>query len=451
MSDSEFFSKSDFSFTDTFTDIRKVYSSVTGHTEIYEAMKALKRFALKALKPEFRKDPFYIGLLRKEFEIGFRLEHPNIVHTYSFEEVEGLGPCIVLERIEGESMAENIANHSLSDEEWQNVLIEICDALEYLEARQIVHRDIKPSNVMLTTDGKHAKLIDFGFADSPEYGTHKHSGGTKAYAAPEQTDTSERPITHLSDIYSFGKLLQAVPMAKSKKADILIEEMLSENPAARPQNIRALKKSLQKTFMTSGWNRVTSISAIVLFLCLLIIVLCLTLFHGETNGNEPMSKVTLSTSDGPTVLATDVHTENDAEVDKAPVAPAQHETVVENPVAEQISKEEGSKGDKLIGDYSGGGYIYSEDYPILMELKINKEGKVSARYKHNQDYIWTQMRGRIDRHNIKIEHIPDPEADFEMTMKFDYIIDNDRLELSGYAEGPDGDREKVYVVLRKRL
>lgn len=262
MSDSEFFSKKEFSFADTFSDTRLVYSSATGHTEVFSARKALKRFALKALKPELRDDPFYIGMLRKEFEIGFRLGHPGIINTYSFEEVEGLGPCIVLEWIEGKSLEEVLADNSLKEEEWQKVLMEICDALEYLEGRQIVHRDIKPSNIMLTADGKHARLIDFGFADSPEYASLKHSGGTRAYASPEQL-SAEAEIKSTSDIYALGKVIEQLPIRKNNKIRSLIRRMSSVDPYERPQSAGEIKTELKKALAGNRRNIYIFFPAIV--------------------------------------------------------------------------------------------------------------------------------------------------------------------------------------------
>ena len=244
MSDSEFFSKSDFTFTDNFTDIRMVYSSDTGHTEVFSARKALKRFALKALKPGLRDDPFYVGMLRKEFEIGFRLEHPCIIRTYSFEEVAGLGPCIVLEWIDGETMASHVENQTLEEKSWRKAVAELCDALEYLEKHQIVHRDIKPSNVMLTSDSCHLKLIDFGFADSPEYGTLKVNGGTLGYTPPEQLSGSK--ISSTTDIYAIGKILEFLPIPKNRKYRDLVSRLTSENSAARPQKAGEIKAEWNK-------------------------------------------------------------------------------------------------------------------------------------------------------------------------------------------------------------
>ena len=263
MSSSEFFSKSEFSFTDTFTDIRLVYSSETGHTELYSAKKALKRFAIKALKPELRDDPFYIGMLRKEFEIGFRLEHPSIIRTYSFEEVNGLGPCIILEWIDGETMATYIENQKLNEKTWRKAISELCDALEYLEKHQIVHRDIKPSNVMLTSDGYHVKLVDFGFADSPEYGTLKVTGGTRDYAAPELLSGSR--ITSAADIYATGKILEALPVKKNRKYRNLVSRMTSEHSATRPQSVEKVKAEWNKVLGGNRRNKYLILAALAVF------------------------------------------------------------------------------------------------------------------------------------------------------------------------------------------
>lgn len=263
MSSSEFFSKSEFSFTDTFTDIRLVYSSEAGHTELYSAKKALKRFALKALKSELRDDPFYIGMLRKEFEIGFRLEHPSIIRTYSFEEVNGLGPCIILEWVDGETMATYIENQKLNEKTWRKAVAELCDALEYLEKHQIVHRDIKPSNVMLTSDGYHVKLIDFGFADSPEYGTLKVNGGTRDYAAPELLSHSW--ITSSADIYATGKILEALPVKKNRKYRNLVSRMTSEHSAARPQSVEKVKAEWNKVPGGNRRNKYLILAALAVF------------------------------------------------------------------------------------------------------------------------------------------------------------------------------------------
>lgn len=250
MSDSEFFSKSDFSFSDSFTGIRKIYSSATGHTEVFEARKAFKRFALKALKPEYREDLFYVGMLRKEFEIGYSLDNPGLVHTYSFENVEGLGMCIVLEWIDGITLSEAIKRGSLSNRDWENVMEGLCDAVSYLEARQVVHGDLKPVNIMLTSDGNHVKIIDFGFSDTPEYASLKNSGGTIGYASPEQL--KEEVVSTKSDIYALGKIFEELPLKKSSRLRNLIGRMLCEEATRRPGSAAGVKAELIQSFRSKG-------------------------------------------------------------------------------------------------------------------------------------------------------------------------------------------------------
>lgn len=335
MNNSEFFSKTDFSFTDTFTDIRKIYSSAMGSTEVYAARKALKRFALKSLKPEFRDDPIYVGLLRKEFEIGFRLEHPNIVHTYSFEKVEGLGPCIVLEWIEGETLAWHLSNLTLDDKTWLKVVMEICDALEYLKTRQIVHRDIKPSNVMLTYDGNQVKLVDFGFADSPEYGSLKHSGGTRAYAAPEQL--SNLGIKSTSDIYALGKVMEILPIRKNKKIRSLIRRMCSEQPSERPQSTGEIKEKLEKASARRHGN------IYILFFAIVVIAFVAVLFMYQRKDAPPINVKTENTEEIKEQSIDTVQPETPTAADtivtiekyKNFVTKSHTPTKIENPVSEE--------------------------------------------------------------------------------------------------------------------
>ena len=87
--------------TNRFTDIEPLYRSVRGYAALYRAQRMGKWHVLKCLKADYIDNPLYIGLLHKEFEIGYRLSHPNIAQTIGFERVDGLGPCIVMEYVGG--------------------------------------------------------------------------------------------------------------------------------------------------------------------------------------------------------------------------------------------------------------------------------------------------------------------------------------------------------------
>lgn len=90
--------------TNHFTDIEPLYTSARGHAALYRAKRMGKWHVLKCLKAGHSGNPLYLGLLQKEFEISYNLSHPNIVQTIGFESVDGLGPCIVMEYIDGRTL-----------------------------------------------------------------------------------------------------------------------------------------------------------------------------------------------------------------------------------------------------------------------------------------------------------------------------------------------------------
>ena len=168
-----------------------------------------KWHALKCLKREYADKQEYQALLRKEFELGYHLNHPNIVRIIGIEDIGELGLCIVMEYVEGRSLREAIEN-GLTQKQSLNITRQLCHALDYIHQRQIIHRDLKPENVMLTYNDNQVKLIDFGLSDADEYAIFKQPAGTPRYAAPEQKkgDGSLRPST---DLYALGLIMQEMP------------------------------------------------------------------------------------------------------------------------------------------------------------------------------------------------------------------------------------------------
>jgi serine/threonine protein kinase len=157
---------------------------------------------LKGLKESYRNDAVYQVLLQKEYEITSQLQHPMIVSVFSLEEVEGLGLCIVMEWIEGLTLKEWLAQGNHSRKQRRHVADMLLEALAYVQSRQTQHRDLKPSNIMLTHDGQHLKLIDFGLSDTDSHTILKAPAGTEGYLAPEGA----------SDIYSLGCILREMEL-----------------------------------------------------------------------------------------------------------------------------------------------------------------------------------------------------------------------------------------------
>lgn len=196
-------------------DIQKIHESPESYSILSRMILGGKLVALKSLKPEYVGNPFYEGLLRKEYEIGRSLDYQNICPTLDFINIPNLGNCIVTQWIDGCSLAEWLRTNprrslSLSKRTDRSairkILLELCDALEYLHRNQIVHRDLKPGNIMITKNGQNVKLIDFGLADADWYAVLKNPAGTRDYISPEQM--AGESVDCRTDIYSLGKIMQ---------------------------------------------------------------------------------------------------------------------------------------------------------------------------------------------------------------------------------------------------
>ena len=182
--------------TTQFTDFSTIPSR--GYSLLVRAKRHGRWWMLKGLKEQYRQDAIYQVLLQKEYEITSQLQHPMVVSAFSFEEVEGLGPCIVMEWIDGITLKEWLAQGKHSLKQRRHVADMLMEALAYIQSRQTQHRDLKPSNIMLTHDGQHLKLIDFGLSDTDSHAILKAPAGTEGYMTPDGP----------SDIYSLGCILR---------------------------------------------------------------------------------------------------------------------------------------------------------------------------------------------------------------------------------------------------
>lgn len=164
-------------------DLRLLASSEVGYSELWRCREEGKFLILKALKPQYRNVPVYEDLLRKEFSLGYELEHPNICRTYGYKHYPELGHCIIMQWIDGEPLRSMLP---ISDKKLSRKIVsQLCDVLEYIHSKQVIHKDLKPENILITHNGQNVKLIDFGLSDSDDYALLKFHAGTQLYAAPE--------------------------------------------------------------------------------------------------------------------------------------------------------------------------------------------------------------------------------------------------------------------------
>lgn len=211
-----------------FTDLTPI--PCKGYNLLCKAKRYGRWWMLKGLKPTYQPQEIYKNLLRKEFDILISLQHPSIVSASSFEEIPGMGYCIVMEWIEGRTLRDFIKEISEGDDVSKKlstsnryaidseayllpIINQLLDALQYIHAKQIVHRDLKPSNIMITHNGNHVKLIDFGLSDADSYAILKQPAGTPGFTSPEQATSRQTDIRN--DIYSIGCILEGMNLGKN--------------------------------------------------------------------------------------------------------------------------------------------------------------------------------------------------------------------------------------------
>lgn len=216
-----------------------ISSSPMGWCELYRVERDGRFRVLKVLKPEYRDKEPYESLLRKEFDIGYSLSHPGICEVYAFWKHPSFGNAIEMEWVDGVSMKEALQVEKWSKEKRYRMLFELCDALQYVHSRQVVHKDLKPSNVMVTHNGSHVKIIDFGMSDQDSDVT-RLPGGTRAYAAPELL--AGRVADQRSDIYSLGKIISLLNPSLGR----IVKKCCQTDPDFRYQDVEEVRKALQR-------------------------------------------------------------------------------------------------------------------------------------------------------------------------------------------------------------
>ena len=238
---SGFIEEDNINIANQFSNFELIHNSKNGYSELYKAKRYGKWYVLKHLTDKEKDNPRYQSLLEKEFDIAIQLSHQNLVQTVTFEDIPQLGLCIVQEFIDGVTWNDFFSKNNISKKETFRILGELCDALTYIHNKQIVHRDIKPNNILITRDGHHVKLIDFGLADKDDFDILKEPAGTTAFASPEQQKRNK--IDNRSDIYALGKIIQDISY-QSFKIKRITKKCLEENPEKRFSSALEVKKKL---------------------------------------------------------------------------------------------------------------------------------------------------------------------------------------------------------------
>lgn len=160
--------------------------------------------AIKLLRSGLAQDPDAREAFEREAQAAAKLSHPRVVAIYDTGESNGV-PYIVMERLPGRTLADEIERGPLSERTVRRLALQVLAALQAAHDAGIVHRDVKPSNILLTVAGD-AKVADFGIAKSVD--DDQSTGivlGTATYVAPERIDGTK--ASPASDLYSLGVVL----------------------------------------------------------------------------------------------------------------------------------------------------------------------------------------------------------------------------------------------------
>lgn len=241
-----------------------IHSSDDGFSELYRGCKNGKFFVYKALKKEYRGNPLYEELLRKDFNIGFPLSHTGICQYFGLIDFPSIGNCIVMEWIDGRNLENLISSGEIGKGLARKIICELCDALDYIHKKQIIHRDLKPENIMITDNGYNVKIIDFGFSDADSYSSLKAPAGTRAYASPELI--AGEKIDLRTDIWALGLIINELSSNYHQVAACClrrdrekrfgsaaeVKRAVLQEPARKARNTAAVF-AMVLSFMVAGW------------------------------------------------------------------------------------------------------------------------------------------------------------------------------------------------------
>ena len=244
-----------------------------GMGEVYRARDTTlnRDVAIKVLLPAVTADPDRLSRFSREARVLASLNHPHIAQIYGLEDAGGV-PALVLEMVEGPTLADRIAHGAIPIGEALQIAAQVAEALEAAHDQGIIHRDLKPANVKVREDGT-VKVLDFGLAKALD--PSRSSGpdlmnsptvslnatqvglilGTAAYMSPEQTKGSA--VDTRADLWAFGAVLYEMLTGRrvfggDDVSEILAHVLMEEPdwnalPARTPLPIRRLlRRCLEK-------------------------------------------------------------------------------------------------------------------------------------------------------------------------------------------------------------
>lgn len=419
---------------DRYHDFRQVYASRRGFARILTAKKNGRIFIFKCLRGEYAGNQIALAALRKEYECGYAVDSPYVVHTLDFDTVEGLGPAIRLEFCPGDTLADIIARGSmLPDSDIDRIVAALTAGVADIHAVGIVHRDIKPSNIIYSPATGSLRIIDFGSADALDFTILRGPAGTERFTPPDVADSS-RPADAASDFYAVGVTLTRLCAVASPARRTALEGLASEMIARRITD-----RDAALALYRSGGKRRRKIGLAVAALLLVVAGIAVIFLPTEKEG-EPVRPVQV-TAGTDTVVAppeTDVH----EPVGK--IAPAVTETPASAAGSDEAEAEDEWPDfvlpDEKVRDQYGVTLAEAKYLPIFKKRPVDN---------------FTVQRTDVMLQECIIIYNKSNNSDEERTRAYDRYYSPDAIPNDVIAEVmrkyPDADRRRVEGIARRRV
>jgi eukaryotic-like serine/threonine-protein kinase len=212
-----------------------------------------KRYAIKVLLPEYVNDKPEVKILRHEFDVGSKLDHPRVIRHFAFGN-DSQNAYLVMEMFHAPNIKMIIQQGAVDEISPQinKVVSQAAEGLAYFHKQGWVHRDIKPDNYLLKPNGD-TKLIDFALAQKlqskfmPRLPSRFHPvQGTRSYMSPEQIRGQRLDLR--ADVYSFGCMLYELVVGKPPFTGSSTNELLNKHLSSAPPPVQAFNKNVTEAF-----------------------------------------------------------------------------------------------------------------------------------------------------------------------------------------------------------
>jgi diguanylate cyclase (GGDEF)-like protein len=214
------------------------------HAVVYRVRRGESEYALKTLRTDTASSTGAAEAVRREAGLLACVDHPAVGRVYEVGDLDG-APYLVLELIEGVSLAQTFDHGPLPVSQAVRLVADVAGALAAAHRVGVVHRDVTPQNIMVLADGR-PKLVDFGLATQSRQHGGSQAAGTFSYAAPEQTGMLARPVDGRADLYGLGVVLFECLTGTRPFVSADVGELVRLHAVAVPPDVTSLRPEVPR-------------------------------------------------------------------------------------------------------------------------------------------------------------------------------------------------------------